>query len=180
MNHLITELNLNDYPECIICLDNFVLHEPVILTSCGHIFHKKCLNSWEKERCLISSENDIDFYSKKERDCPVCRCDYSNKFFDNLVIDKWTEKGKKIDFRNYIFKLLSIKSLKLILKKLFINYHLCLEKEDLIKLIIQYIENKKIPEIKDYLDNLRIDYSKLIEKKDLENLYLVILTRTIF
>ena len=75
---------------------------------------------------------------------------------------------------------MSIKSLKLILKKLFINYHLCLEKEDLIKLITLYIENKKINEIKDYLDNLRIDYSKLIEKKDLENLYLVILTRTIF
>ena len=61
MNHLITELNLNDYPECIICLDNFVLHEPVILTSCGHIFHKKC----------------VDPVLQKNMKCPFCNIDHS-------------------------------------------------------------------------------------------------------
>lgn len=179
MNHLITEIDQSEYPECIICMNDFILHEPSVITSCGHIYHKECIDLWEKERYSKDEEYDIYLNSVKQNDCPICRCDYSNQFIDNLVIDKWTEKGSKIDIREQNFKLLSIKSLKLIMKKLFINYNHCIEKVDLINLIIQYIENKKIRQIKDYLDKLKVDYSKLFEKRDLENLYLVILTRTI-
>jgi hypothetical protein len=31
---------------CSICLSNININDPVLLTSCDHLFHRDCLNRW--------------------------------------------------------------------------------------------------------------------------------------
>ena len=45
---------------CPICREQFKLSEQVIL-SCGHVFHRKCLRSFER------------FVRSSKRACPICR-----------------------------------------------------------------------------------------------------------
>jgi len=49
---------------CSICLEKFRIEEQLIL-SCGHVFHKICLSSFEK-------------YSKVKA-CPLCRLESYDK-----------------------------------------------------------------------------------------------------
>lgn len=53
---LITE-NLQE--TCSICLENFLKNEKIIKLDCRHIFHKKCIKKWFKD--------------KDQKNCPLCR-----------------------------------------------------------------------------------------------------------
>jgi len=52
------DLNLNEFKECLICIDNFNKEDEIIKIKCNHIFHKNCIKSW-----LCEESNK----------CPVCR-----------------------------------------------------------------------------------------------------------
>ncbi|XP_065661355.1 uncharacterized protein LOC136084698 [Hydra vulgaris] len=43
--------------ECTICLEDFYLNENVVLLSCGHSYHKGCIENW-----LLVKNN-----------CPLCK-----------------------------------------------------------------------------------------------------------
>ena len=48
-------LNNFENNECVICLDNMIKGENVIIIKCGHKYHTKCLNEWflRKKICPI-------------------------------------------------------------------------------------------------------------------------------
>ena len=41
------EKTTNEY-ECVICLENMVNGDEIILTECFHMYHKKCIGDWLK------------------------------------------------------------------------------------------------------------------------------------
>lgn len=56
---------------CSICLDDFKL-SPQMILSCSHVFHKACLDSFERHN--------------KAKACPICRRkDYEKKFIDEGI-----------------------------------------------------------------------------------------------
>lgn len=51
-------LNGADHADCSICIDHICIGEEVIqLTSCKHLFHRKCILDW----------------SQYQKNCPLCR-----------------------------------------------------------------------------------------------------------
>ena len=60
----LTEILIEDLSDdCSICLEKYKKNDKCIKLDCSHIFHKKCLNEWFKNR--------ID--KSKELNCPLCR-----------------------------------------------------------------------------------------------------------
>ena len=53
--------NKANFFECGICMDVFRENEKVQKLSCGHIFHKECLNQWSlaQKTCPLCGENTI-------------------------------------------------------------------------------------------------------------------------
>ena len=51
------EISLENYPECIICLDKIKRNSVITKLKCGHIFHHNCLHKW------VNTKNS----------CPICR-----------------------------------------------------------------------------------------------------------
>ena len=73
--------------QCSICLDDIANIE-FTETSCGHIFHKDCLESWLNQ---YRAQN-IDVYL-----CPLCRSDITE---DYPIIYYWNETSKIKMIRN--------------------------------------------------------------------------------
>lgn len=62
--HPLTEVLIEDLSDdCPICLEKYKKNEKCIRLNCSHIFHKRCLNEWFKNR-INNSE---------ELNCPLCR-----------------------------------------------------------------------------------------------------------
>ena len=51
------ENNLESQNECVICLQNFEDSNEVYKLSCGHIYHKSCLDTW----------------FTRQNSCPMCK-----------------------------------------------------------------------------------------------------------
>ena len=53
--------NTANFFECGICMDVFTENEKVQKLSCGHIFHKECLNQWSlsQKTCPLCGEKTI-------------------------------------------------------------------------------------------------------------------------
>lgn len=60
---LIEDLSVDLSDDCSICLEKYRKNDKCIKLDCSHIFHKKCLNEWFKNR--------ID--KSEELNCPLCR-----------------------------------------------------------------------------------------------------------
>ncbi|KRX06004.1 hypothetical protein PPERSA_01082 [Pseudocohnilembus persalinus] len=73
--------------QCAICLEDFDDQEQVLL-SCSHVFHKQCLQSFEKHN------------KSRQKTCPICRRQhYDIKSFDEgfkVYVQKCTVKIQKI------------------------------------------------------------------------------------
>ena len=164
MEHLITKYDLDEIPECPICMVDFKENDATIITSCGHIYHKKCMNNW-----ILKTEI---------KSCPICRKIFNCNFFDKSTIDKWTDKGKKMDLKNInLFNELSVKNIRKIAKSLYLKINGCYDKNDFIQVIQEYMNNLSLRQIKNYLNMNRIDYSDILEK-DLLLLYQIFITRS--
>ena len=48
-NHNVDHQKLYD-DSCSICMENFENKNKVLITSCNHAFHEKCLDDWIKSR----------------------------------------------------------------------------------------------------------------------------------
>lgn len=60
----LTEVLIEDLSDdCSICLEKYKKNDKCIKLNCSHIFHKKCLNEWFKNR--IDKSEDLN--------CPLCR-----------------------------------------------------------------------------------------------------------
>ena len=60
----LTEVLIEDINDnCSICLEDYKKNDKCVRINCSHIFHKKCLNEWFKNR--------ID--KSEELNCPLCR-----------------------------------------------------------------------------------------------------------
>ena len=65
--------------KCPICVENFKLESKIILTTCNHIFHYKCLKKFVLENKIIL--------------CPLCKFDFmslfenKNKDFNNVSLN---------------------------------------------------------------------------------------------
>ena len=50
--------------ECPICFEEYkedqVKNKEIVITECGHLYHKKCIENWLEEK----------------KNCPVCRCEF--------------------------------------------------------------------------------------------------------
>ena len=53
--------------DCPICLMSFQLHDEVTNIECGHVFHCKCLEKW----------NRLEMTTKHFASCPYCKRDIS-------------------------------------------------------------------------------------------------------
>ena len=53
------EETASDSHTCAICIDGYKVGEVVTVLTCGHIFHKACIEPWLLEK----------------RTCPMCKCD---------------------------------------------------------------------------------------------------------
>ena len=62
--------------QCSVCLDDIIADDST-KTSCGHFFHKNCLESWINQ----FRDQNIDIYT-----CPLCR---SNITKDHPVLYYW-------------------------------------------------------------------------------------------
>ena len=165
MEHLITKYDLDEITECPICMLEYQVNDPTIITSCGHIYHKKCINNWVIKTDL--------------KKCPICRKLFNSNFFDKLTIDKWTDKGKKMDLKNKnLYDNLSVKNIRKISQSLYLKINGCYDKNDFIQIIQEYMNNLTIRQIKNYLNLNKIDYSNLIEKEDLLLLYQIFVIRS--
>ena len=36
----------NNYKECVICLQDMIYGEDLIMINCSHIYHKECIKKW--------------------------------------------------------------------------------------------------------------------------------------
>ena len=61
---------MNNNQECIICLE--ILNNDIVILSCGHNFHYKCIQDWIK-----SKKSLVNF-------CPLCN-DYKNVEIVNII-----------------------------------------------------------------------------------------------
>ena len=77
-----------------------------------------------------------------------------------------------------LFKDLSVKNIKKIAKSLYLKIHGCYDKNDFIQVIQEYMNNLSLKQIKNYLNMNNIDYSNLLEKKDLLLLYQIFVIRS--
>ena len=60
----LTEILIEDLSDdCPICLEKYKEKDKCVRLNCSHIFHKRCLNQWLKNR--------ID--KSEELNCPLCR-----------------------------------------------------------------------------------------------------------
>ena len=60
--------------ECAICIDSLSSHhKQKYILSCGHVYHKHCLDSFE--RFDLAGTNK----------CPMCRAMYSKKLIENQL-----------------------------------------------------------------------------------------------
>ena len=69
---------INDSLKCSICLDKYKVGEYKRKLTCGHKFHKKCIDKWFK-------------YSNDFR-CPICRKNHADiklvvKILENLKLE---------------------------------------------------------------------------------------------
>tara|TARA_B100001093_G_scaffold355537_1_gene340118 strand:- start:626 stop:1063 length:438 start_codon:yes stop_codon:yes gene_type:complete len=57
------EILLNDNIDkiCSICLEQYTIEDKIIQLNCSHIFHRKCIESWFKDK------------DKNKKVCPLCR-----------------------------------------------------------------------------------------------------------
>ena len=58
------EETASDSHTCAICIDGYKVGEVVTVLTCGHIFHKACIEPWLLEK----------------RTCPMCKCDCGHSF----------------------------------------------------------------------------------------------------
>jgi hypothetical protein len=77
--------------KCLICCEVFTNQDQILL-SCSHVYHLKCLQSWEK------------FTFK--RNCPLCRQEYEKRTFYQGKKNYYNNAATKIQsvFRMYIKK----------------------------------------------------------------------------
>ena len=73
--------------ECIICLKTIKKNKTLIKYSCGHIFHKKCIDEW-----INTSNNVIDYCVSCNN---VCRYKIIYKQQNNINKIKKIKKNKK-------------------------------------------------------------------------------------
>jgi hypothetical protein len=64
--------------KCSCCLEEFKLNDIITITECNHVFHKKCLQKWNKNSC------------------PNCRRCERSGFHSALIVIKNKNKMKKI------------------------------------------------------------------------------------
>jgi response regulator of citrate/malate metabolism len=50
--------------DCIVCCEDNKKNDITRKLQCGHIYHRKCIDKWIKQK----------WAEKKEPDCPMCRC----------------------------------------------------------------------------------------------------------
>lgn len=60
---LIEDLSVDLSDDCSICLEKYIKNDKCVRLNCSHVFHKRCLNEWFKNR--------ID--KSEELNCPLCR-----------------------------------------------------------------------------------------------------------
>ena len=68
LNELETALFLSENRECAICIDHEPMNDFISIVQCGHIFHKRCLNSWitkTEENKRTGTKNALSV-------CPLC------------------------------------------------------------------------------------------------------------
>lgn len=164
MNHIITEIDLDDVKECPICMNEFQLNESTSITSCGHIYHNDCLNKW------ISKI--------KQNKCPICRETYNNTFFNQETIVKWTEKGKALDIYDNFLEKFSVKTISKIVKSLYLDYKGCYDKNDFLQVYNYHIKKITLKQITTFLSVNNIDYSTIKEKDQLLKLYQIYILRS--
>ena len=70
MDELETALFLSENGECVICLDDIPIDDFILLSPCGHIFHRSCLNFWINK-------------AGRRPVCPICErpCTVRPKYF---------------------------------------------------------------------------------------------------
>ncbi|EEA07342.1 zinc finger, C3HC4 type domain-containing protein [Cryptosporidium muris RN66] len=101
-------------PDCSICRE-YLTHNLTVITVCGHIFHKICIEKWFT-RCTSDNHNnnvlsrltDLNRNHHLEQTCPLCRvpcsiltlCDIVNLTIDNILVDNNEDNNLILDIEN--------------------------------------------------------------------------------
>jgi hypothetical protein len=152
----LSELDIKMCSACSICLEDFKIGEKACITSCGHIYHKECLEPWL---------NNIKKYN-----CPVCKKNFTTDRINTEAIDRWkntANEQNKLGTNPNTIKNMSIKTLKKILTDHKYDLRGICEKKELIDMVHELFHDKlSIKDIKKTLDEKNISYKGCLEKSE--------------
>lgn len=124
------DLEKNESPECVICLDDLVLGEPATRIPCGHLFHENCIKDW----------------LKKSNECPVCRYELPTDDAKYEVDRKERMAGRRPRLRLTDLSVKSAQELRRLADYLQVSCVGCLEKSELVDLLAQSGKLEIIPD----------------------------------
>ncbi|XP_017850068.1 E3 ubiquitin-protein ligase RNF133-like [Drosophila busckii] len=77
---------------CSICMEQYKESDTIYTGSCGHVFHKDCLERWRKQSPL----------------CPICRKEAANFFQIYLSFEELSDSSKtllpSVEFENLLYE----------------------------------------------------------------------------
>ena len=152
----LSNLDIKQCDKCSICLENFEIGEKACITSCGHIYHKECLEPWLK--------------NIKKYNCPVCKKDFTTDSINKEAIDRWkntANEQNQLGAKSDSIKNMSVKTLKKILIDHGYDLKGIIEKSELIGMVHDLLYKKlSIIDIKKILDKRKISYKGCLEKSE--------------
>ncbi|KAL7065639.1 zinc finger, C3HC4 type domain-containing protein [Cryptosporidium serpentis] len=103
------KINKLKIPDCSICRE-YLTHNLTVITVCGHIFHKICIEKWFSRRIpdnnnILFRLTDLNNNHHSEQTCPLCRvpcsiltlCDIVNLTIDNILVDNNEDNNLILD-----------------------------------------------------------------------------------
>ena len=128
--------------KCLICCEKFT-HQDQILLSCSHVYHLKCLASWEK------------FTSK--RACPLCRQEYQKRTFYQGKQTYYIKAATKIQS---VFRMYLKRKAYLEIMKNHVPSHPLLYKKYFVEKLSVYNSNLQVSDISLFLQELDLSLEK--------------------
>lgn len=116
----VTERDIQECDECVICLEKLAIGEPMLRIPCGHLFHDACARSW------LKSSNQ----------CPTCRYELptGNVEFEDGRRERMATRKPRLAVEDLSAR--SVRELRFLAQHLGVSILGCLEKHELVDAIL--------------------------------------------
>lgn len=179
-SHLLFNIDVERARSCTLCKRKFRAGDIADIITCGHTFHKSCLDKWL----------DINM------SCPNCESTYEGTIEKDLISSteskslnennynkKKRKRKKTIKVDTELLNKLSLSKLMHLLGEFNIDYSECLDRNDLFSLVRNdiFMENNEVEDIREYLHTYNVITAPDTKKRKLLQIVAAIkLTERIF